>query len=303
MSEEAVYLPRLRGGVFFQVALIAALLVGAGFSFFQVGNAAIGFTFVAYLLFSLAFMALLPLVIYRLYALLNATYALERDGLRLRWGLRRVQIPMDEVLWVHPVEGLNAPLRLPVIRWPGSVLGVRRQIELGEVEFLCSRAKGLVLIATAMRCYAVSPDQPQAFMHSFDRFIEMGSLMPLKTVSLYPTMLARQVWESQLARILLASGLALGFLLFLWASLVIPNLGLVTLGFRPDATPGDQVPGPRLMLLPMANTFFLVANTITGLFLFRREESRPLAYLAWGASAFTALLFLVGFYVLLRLSG
>ena len=65
--------------------------------------------------------------IYRLYALQNASYIIARDGVHLRWGARREQIPMDEILWVHPAAELPAPVSLPRLRWPGAVLGLRHQ--------------------------------------------------------------------------------------------------------------------------------------------------------------------------------
>ncbi len=123
-------------------------------------------------------------------------------------------------------------------------------------------SSNLVLIAATGRSYAISPVQPEAFIHSFERFIEMGSLSPLPAVSIYPVILARQIWEDRVGRALLFGGLWMGIVLLVWVSLLIPNREQVYLGFRPDASPGDQVPAPRLFLLPMVNSFFLVANTV-----------------------------------------
>ncbi len=299
MENEAVFAPHQRKGIIVHLLIILALMVGTGMGFYQVAIAETGYGFVLYLLLTLLLLGLLPLVIYRLYALRNASYVIEREGLRLRWGLRRVQIPMDEILWAHLASDLKKPVHLPQVRWPGAVLGTRRQADHVEMEFMCSESSNLVLIAATGRSYAISPVQPEAFIHSFERFIEMGSLSPLPAVSIYPVILARQIWEDRVGRALLFGGLWMGIVLLVWVSLLIPNRQQVYLGFRPDASPGDQVPAPRLFLLPMVNSFFLVANTVVGLFLFRQEESRPTAYLLWGMNILTSILFLGGVFFLL----
>lgn len=299
MENEAVFAPHQRKGILVHLSIILALMVGTGMGFYQVAIAETGYGFVLYLLLTLLLLGLLPLVIYRLYALRNASYVIEREGLRLRWGLRRVQIPMDEILWAHLASDLKKPVHLPTVRWPGAVLGTRRQADHVEMEFLCSESSNLVLIAASGRSYAISPVQPEAFIHSFERFIEMGSLSPLPAVSIYPVILARQIWEDRVGRALLFGGLWMGIVLLVWVSLLIPSRQQVYLGFRPDGSPGDQVPAPRLFLLPMVNSFFLVANTVVGLFLFRQEESRQTAYLLWGMNILTSILFLGGVFLLL----
>ncbi|MCX8025688.1 MAG: PH domain-containing protein, partial [Thermanaerothrix sp.] len=37
---------------------------------------------------------------YRLVALWRATYSIDRDGLRLRWGLRVEHLPLDVIEWI-----------------------------------------------------------------------------------------------------------------------------------------------------------------------------------------------------------
>lgn len=299
MEHEAVFLPEQRRGTLVHLMIILSLLIETGLGFYQVATAETGSGFVLYLLLTLLILGLLPLVIYRLYALRNAVYVIEREGLLLRWGLRRVEIPMDEILWVHLASELNWTPHLPRIRWTGAILGTRRQAGTDEIEFLCSEAGKLVLIATSRNIFAISPAQPQAFVHTFERFIELGSLSPLPAVSVYPIALARQIWEDRVGRALLFGGLWMGIVLLVWVSLLIPNRQQVFLGFRPDGSPGDQVPAPRLFLLPMVNSFFLLANTVIGLFLFRRTENRPVTYLLWGLNVITSLLFLGGVFLLL----
>ncbi len=71
----------------------------------------VGGSFVLLLLLSLLFFVPFLFVLYRGYALLRARYIIEREGLRLRWGLREEDIPMQQVEWVRAVQDL--PYNLP----------------------------------------------------------------------------------------------------------------------------------------------------------------------------------------------
>ena len=63
--------------------------------------------------------------------------------------LRSQDIPIDEILWVHPAADLSAPLPLPPFRVPGAVLGLRRIPGGGEVEYLAADTQRLIMIAPA----------------------------------------------------------------------------------------------------------------------------------------------------------
>lgn len=300
MNEVYVFLPDRRRGRFFHLAALAVCgLVGLG-GLWQAGQATIGPVFLLYLLPALAALGLAPALAYRYYELLNASYTLEREGVQLRWGLRHEVIPMEHVLWVRPAGELGANLPLPRLRWPGAVVGRRYLAGAGEVEFLASHSHGLVLIATQGRGYAVSPEAPDEFLAAFQRCIEMGSLAPLAARSVYPSYLLGRVWASRLGRGLILAGAGLSLALLVWVSLAIPGRAQVRLGFTPLGQPGDTVPAVRLLLLPVLNTFFFLADLFLGLYFFRREESQPYAYVLWACAALTALLFLLAVGFLLR---
>src|SRR5262249_54105146 len=109
--------------------------------------------------------------------LTRSNYFLNRDNLRLVWGLRIEEIPLADVEWVRPLSALASPVHLPLLRLPGGILGVTRHSELGKIEFLASESSTLLLIATAQRVFAISPADPGTFTGSFQRAIELGSLM------------------------------------------------------------------------------------------------------------------------------
>ena len=147
----------------------------------------VGLLFTVYILLFIFTAILVPILGYRAYALSRANYLLDRDTLRLVWGLRVEEIPVTDIEWVRPVAGLPVSLSLPWLRLPGSILGIIRQSEIGRVEFLASDANSLVLVATARRIYAISPKNPAAFLNAFQKTIEMGSLQSARGQSQYPS--------------------------------------------------------------------------------------------------------------------
>ncbi|MEJ2706132.1 MAG: PH domain-containing protein [Anaerolineales bacterium] len=180
---------------------------------------------------------MIPTLIYRAYALRKANYILERDGIHLVWGLRAEDIPITDVLWVHPAEELEQGPRKPWLTLPGAILGSRRLPEGGQIEYMASSSSKLVYIATHDRIYAVSPEDREDFIHTFQRFLELGSLRPIAARSVHPSFLLARVWALKPLRYLILAGLVLSLALLIWVSLVIPSRE----GFFRDRLPAGVV--------------------------------------------------------------
>jgi hypothetical protein len=299
MSDAFVFYPHQRLGLAFHFVAILLFGVVTAAGVWFASQAVMGPAFLLYLLPVLLGVSAIPLLIYRVYSLRNASYTLEQDGIRLRWGWRAVDIPMNAVLWVHPAAELTYPLTYPRLCWPGAVRGKGHLPRAAEVEFMAAGTRDLILIATRERTFAISPANPQAFMETFQRLIEIGSFFPLEARSIYPSVLLRRVWGSTQARWLLISGAGFSLLLLAWVSLAIPSRSQIPLGFLPDAAPGEPGPAVRLLLLPVISGLFFFSDALLGLFFFRREDRQPLALLVWGAGSLTPLLFLVAVFFLL----
>lgn len=299
MDETFVFQPDRRQGVWFHLAALVFLgLIGLA-SLWLAARAAGGPALLVYVLPALVALAAGPLVAYRLISLRGSAYMLERDGLLLRWGLRVEQIPMDQVLWVQPADEAAPRLPLPLFRWPGAVRGYRHAPELGEVEFMAVHGRNLILIATPGRVYAISPADPEAFLQAFERCTEMGSLAPLQKRSVYPTVLLERIWRTQAARWLILAGGGFSMALLIWASVAASGRAEVAFGFQPNGTPGEPAPAVRLMLLPVANTFFYLVDLLVGMFFFRKEGFEPMAYVLWVCGAVTPLAFLLAIVFML----
>jgi hypothetical protein len=252
-----------------------------------------GPTFVTYLLIGIVAFAPIPLLGYRAYALFKADYYIDRDSLAILWGLRVEDIPLTDIEWVRPASDLTNPLFLPRFRLPGSVLGRRHHPDLGAVEFIASSARNLILIATSKHVFAISPRDPASLVRTFARATELGSLTPTEAKSVYPSFVITQAWESPLARILWMTGLLLNLLLVGWVGFLIPSLSQIPFGFDTSGLPNETVPSVRLILLPLLSALIFLTGLLAGLYLYRWDRERPLAFIIWLSSTLCALLFLL----------
>jgi len=306
MQTEFTFKPNQRLGRLFHIGVIAVITIAGITGLFLASQANIGPVFILYLSPTLFAFLTLPIFSYRLYALLNGVYRLERDRVLLRWGLRIEEIPMDDVLWIYPKSDLSVKLPYPTLRWPGSVLGHRRLSPnagftgVNKIEYLAGSVRDLVFIATPKRLYAISPAEPTSFLNAYQRLIEMGSITPFPARTIYPTFLLRRLWADQVARILLIIGFTISLVLIIWVSLLIPTRSVVYFGFQPSGFYKDAVPTVRLLLLPVINITIFLADFLLGLFFFRRAESIPYAYILWGGGVMTPILFIVGVYFILQ---
>jgi len=300
--EEFVFRPVRGAGTIFQAVFLAVFSFAGLAGFYLAFQARVGPFFLLSLLPVLAALAVVPVLAYRYYALQRASYTLEREGMQLIWGLRVEEIPIASVLWVNLASELSAPLPLPRLRWPGAVLGHRHFPRTGEIEFMASTTKDLVVIATAGKYFAISPENPETFILAFQRCIEMGSLFPLPARSVYPTFVLSSVWRSPQARALLLSAALLSMVLLIWVSLAIPGRSQVIFGFQSEGPSGDLVPAVQLLLLPTLNTFFVIGDFFLGLYYFRWPERQAISYIIWGAGALTPLLFLIAVWFILGAS-
>jgi hypothetical protein len=300
VSDTFTFHPPQRAGTIFHVVGIVLLVLGVAIGFYRIAYVEVGSAFFPYLIAILVSILIIPLLSYRLSSLNNAAYRMERDSLRLQWGLRVEVIPTNTILWVQKASDLTEPVRYPRMRWPGSVLGARRLGGQTPIEFMASTSRDLILVATYERVFAISPSDPQAFLNSYQRLTELGSLIPPEARSVRPTTYFAGVWRTPAVRTLLLSSIFLSAGLILWTSLAAPTRSAISLGFTATGEPREPIPGTRLMLLPLLNTMIWVFNFFVGLLLSRNEERRPLAYLLWGNSIFVAGLFLIATFLILR---
>lgn len=274
--------------------LLALIMLGlSGWGIWNLTFTEVGPNFVIFLLDVLLALVPLPLFLYRAYALMRADYILDRDSLELRWGLRDEDIPLTDIEWLRPASDLSTPLRLPWLPLPGAVLGMRRHPDLGVVEFLASSSRNLLLVATSKRVYAISPADAARFAQTFARTIEMGSLLPAEAKSVYPSFIFSRAWSNPLARFLWLVGLFMNIGLAVWVILAIPTLDQISLGFAPSGAALPPSPASQLILLPVLSSFLFLTGLFSGMYFYRWQTHRILAFVLWASSALSGLLFLL----------
>jgi len=299
MAEKQEFQPSRTTGIVLHVLILVVLLAGITLLVILAFSQPVGWSLILYLLGALALVALLPIVAYRGYALLHAAYTLERDGLRVRWGLRSEDLPMTEVLWVRQAVDLVQPLKLPRFSMPGALLGASNHGELGRVEFIASSAADLVIVSAINKTLILSPEDPEDFTNRFQRVIEMGSLSPIGAHTAVPTAFFNQVFKDRLARMLIPLGIGLALLLLVVTSIMVPFRQMVSLGYDRSGTPLEPVQSSRLLLLPIIGVVFNFFDLITGLFAYRRLETRLIGYLLWGAGVLTSVLLFIAVVLLI----
>lgn len=285
--------PPRRRGLLVHGAIMAVLAALSVWAFLNLSRAPVGPTIPLYLLVILVVLPPLPFFSYRAFALLRADYVLDRDSLAFYWGLRVEDIPLTDIEWIRPASDLTTPLRLPTFSLPGSILGVTRHPDLGPVEFIASSRQNLLLVTTARRTYAISPERAAEFLSTFRRATELGSLLPAEAVSQYPSFLLARAWGNLTARFLWLSGLLINLGLAAWVFFLIPAVAQITLGFDPSGAPLEPVPSVRLILLPLLSALLFVTGLMAGLFFYREEKQQVLALIVWISGTLTSLLFLL----------
>ncbi len=294
MEESRTFYPPKRMGTILQIFLILVFSSGGGWGIWGISNVQVALKLLPYLALILLFLATVPFLFYRLYSLHRSFYTLARGGISLQWGWRSENIPMDQVNWVHRLEDLETAPQPPVLRWPGSVIGTRRFQRGPEVEYLASRNSGLVLIAAGSKYYAITPLVVSDFLSTYQDLTELGTIFALPTQSIRPTKILSELSAKKPILWIFLTGLMLNISLLIWTLLVIPGRETVSLGFTPAGVPREPLESVRLILFPIINTTAYLGNLVLGLFLFRNQENRFLAYILWGGSVLIAILFHIG---------
>ena len=288
------FYPPRRNGYLFLSGLLIFLSLGWIISVWISIHSQTSLGFLSLFLPSVLILSAVPAIIYYIYALRNALYLVERDGIRLYWGLRQEDIPITEIQWVHHAEDLEMRLPLPLVRLPGAVIGSRTIKKEGEIEYLASSTRNLVIIARIDKAYALSPSQPAKFINAYQRFTEMGSFIPFDPQSVYPSNIINRVFRSPPARLLIVAGALVCIALLAMVAIGITSGEYIHLRFLSDGTPGEPIPAIRLLLLPLLNTFFFLVDLFAGLYFYLDSRREHLAFLLWGTGLFTAIVFMGG---------
>lgn len=290
---EKLFRPAIKKGLLLHLPVALVLTAGSLVLFLLAFQEKYGTFFILFFVVALLLLAPVVFLTYRIYALLRASYKLDRNGLHLHWGLRSEAIPVPDIQWVIPVSQVTFEIPLPRLSFPGAILGTVETRDEGPVEFMASDLEHLVLVGTREKIYAISPARKSVFLREYQGITELGSLMPIEPVTTLPVSYLRSVWSDRWARWLIIIGLFLTIAVLALASLSIPDRQTITLGFDPAGNPLPPVPAIRLLMLPTLCIFLYLCDLLSGLYFYRKPRQRPASYLLWTAAVITpALLFI-----------
>jgi hypothetical protein len=148
--------------------------------------------------------------------------------------------------------------------------------------------------------FAISPQSVDEFILTFRSLSEMGTLAPLESISTKPALFLNEITSQRPLLIIFLTGGLLNISLLIWTLLIIPTRDTISLGFSPQGIPHEGLESVRLILFPIINTTAYLGNLVLGLFLFRNEVNRILAYVLWGGSILVALIFHLGMVFILN---
>ncbi|HEY59713.1 MAG TPA: hypothetical protein G4N92_03355 [Anaerolineae bacterium] len=234
----------------------------------------------------------LPFIAYSGYALLRAKYLLDRNGLRLRWGLRSIDIPIQDIEWIRPLGEMGYQIPLPPLRLFGVLLGTMQVRELGKIEFLASEKRNTLLISTLGEIYAISPADPNLFTQAFQNALEMGSITPISSQSNRAVTFLLRAWQDRKIKIFALMGLTLTIALLITVSFIIPSRETIFLGYNSPGKIPELSPSNRLLLLPILSLISFSGDLILGIYLFRKPETRTQAHAIIASSIITPILLL-----------
>jgi len=281
------------------------LLIGLGLLFLSAGGT---LTYLAFqqansgvmllmLVGGLVLLVPVPILTYNAYTLVRARYILDRDGLRIRWGLRYEDIPLPEIQWVRPIGQMGYAVQTPFFTFLGILQGLIPCEELGRVEFFATSNKQTILIATSRDVYALSPQRMDLFLNSLQDAVERGSLSPISWQSERPVSFIGNAFKVKTIRYGIIAGFLLNVALITAASILMPRLDSVQFGFA--SASNEPVPANRLMLLPTLSLMVFVLDVAVGFFLYRKEDTRGIAQIVFLSSIITPTLLLISLVFLL----
>jgi hypothetical protein len=282
--------PRQRGFILHFGTLLLNLAV-VGFLVLQALSQQERGFFILFLIVSVIGFIPIPVIAYRLFALLRSRYTVDREGIGIQWGLREELIPMSEIEWIRLANDLTFNLPLPPVSVQGAVLGSRIHPDLGYIEYIASDASNLILIASPDRVFAISPKDVHGFINAFSLSEELGSIAPIPGKSSSSDFLISALLKDNISRMLLLLGIILSFALLIVTSFIIPLHQSIPLGFNPIGFSIESSPSDRLLLLPVLSFLMLIFDISLGAYLYRKEGFRVASYLSFASSLIMPLSF------------
>jgi hypothetical protein len=235
---------------------------------------------------------ILAVLAYQVVSCLTLRYHLDRNGLVVRWAGNEQIIPIRGIKQIVPGREIkNPPVRRRGLRWPGHERGEGMVPGIGRTRFLATQSsQGQLLLVTPGLAFAVSPQDPVAFLEGLATRQELGPNRLLERDLRRARWLTWPIWTDETAWILLGAAVVINLALFGYLTARFPGLDFqLPLHFN-NLGQADRI-GTKveLLALPIIGLIILGTNLTLGLALYRRERAG--SYLLWGAATAAQALF------------
>ena len=232
-------------------------------------------------------MALAGYLGFKLYELLNLSYAVDRNAFVIRVGAARHIVPMSEVLRLVKGSAINWAKGGKVQRLPfgGWWVGVGSQSDIGPIRFYATAplAEQYVLV-TSQGSFGISPYDSELFEQTFQGQADLKPTQKVTASTLAPPLLDAALWKDRAAASLLILGLAINLLTFgisLGRYPAVPSQ--LVLHFNAAGIADRFGSTAQLFAPPVIALLLFIINAILGLIAYRKGE--PVAsYLVWGGN-------------------
>jgi hypothetical protein len=228
---------------------------------------------------------------YRFIAALTLTYAIDRNGLYIRWAGNQAIVPLDQVVTIEMGAG---PVFLPfgifqrVGTYWGSAFAGDKPLHL----YATQPPDTCLIIYTTDAAYAVSPEDPEAFVQDLEQRRNLGATKALQPAVEYSRMFHYAFWRDGTVLGLIVTALVINLLALAMIAAAYPSLApAVEMRFDATGEVAELRPRHQVLFLPLAALGLSLFNTATGMLLYQRLP--PGARLIQGASVIVQLLFLV----------
>lgn len=249
------------------------------------------FTFFIGLVVVLSVGALVFLV-YQTLSCLTLRYRVDRNSVTIRWASAEQIIPIRNIQRIVPGRDFEATIvhrRGP--HWPGHERGDGLVPGIGRTRFLATRPLAdQLLLVTPARAFAISPQDPDAFLRAFESRRELGPNRLLEQEIHLAPWATWPFWSDHNAWLLLGAAMVINLGLFGYISARFPGLDVqLPLHFNRLGQVDRIAIKTELFVLPIIGLIVLGANVVLGMALYRRERAG--SYLLWGAAAAAQALF------------
>lgn len=228
---------------------------------------------------------------YRLIAALTLTYAIDRNGLYIRWAGNQAVVPLEQVVTIDVGAG---PVFLPfgIFQRVGAYWGRAFAGDKPLQLYATQPPDSCLIIYTADAAYAVSPEDPEAFVQDLEQRRNLGATKVLQPTIEYSRVFHHAFWRDGTVLGLVVAAVVINLLALALIAATYPSLApAVEMRFDATGEVAELRPRHQVLFLPLAALGLSLFNTATGMILYRRLPTG--ARLLQSASVIVQLLFLV----------